>query len=231
MSSTVLITGSSRGIGLEFVRQYAARGWRVFAAARNPAAAPLAALIQQYLHNITPVALDVDALDSVVAAAQTVAQHTTSLDVVINNAAINPDDTDSFSAVTPAALMDTYRTNCVGPILIAQQFQALLRRGQTPKLVNISSDMGSLTHKTYGGAYSYTMSKAALNMATRGLAVDLRPVIVIALDPGWVQTDMGSPNATYTAAQSVRGCLNVIDSLTTRDSGTYRNHLGKTHPW
>jgi NAD(P)-dependent dehydrogenase (short-subunit alcohol dehydrogenase family) len=91
--------------------------------------------------------------------------------------------------------------------------------------------MGSIAARNYGGSYAYSTSKSALNMITRGLAADLRGIITVALDPGWVKTDMGGQGAELTVHESASGILKVIDSLTPADSGEFLRWDGKYNPW
>lgn len=220
----ILITGANRGIGLELVRQYAARDeTRIFAASRHGSAA-LSALKSQFSAQIVEIPLEVTDPDQIRRAAKEISQHTDRLEVLINNAAINPPSHEqSLLGATRDRLLHIFDVNSVAPLLIVQAFFNQLQHANSARLINISSEMGSLSDKTYGGDYGYCASKAALNMITRGLAADLRSVgvIAIALDPGWVQTDMGGSSASLTPAQSVSGILRVIDGLTLKDTGRY----------
>lgn len=232
----VLITGANRGIGLALARQYLARGDRVFAAVRRPdAAADLHTLAAQYGDRLFITALDVRDVDSIAACADAVRARTDALDILLNNAGINPeyDPYETFGRLEAAAMLEVLHTNSVAPMLVAQAVYDLLKRGDRPRIANFSSDMGSLTWKTSGGSLSYCASKAALNMFTRGLApTAIRDgVIAIALDPGWVQTDMGGPGAEITPDASAMGIINVLDNLTRADAGRYLNYAGDENPW
>lgn len=232
----VLITGANRGIGLALARHYLARGDRVFAAVRRPdAAADLRALETQYGDRLLVVGLDVRDADSLAACVEAVRAQTAAFDILLNNAGINPeyDPYETFGRLEAAAMLEVLHTNSVAPLLVAQAFYDLLKRGTRPRIANFSSDMGSLTWKTSGGSLSYCASKAALNMLTRGLApTAIRDgVIAIALDPGWVQTDMGGPGAEITPDESAMGIINVLDNLTRSDAGRYLNYAGDENPW
>lgn len=230
----VLITGANRGIGLELVRQYSERAnTHVFAATRQPeTAAELQALAQSRPDNVTVVQLEVTDEASIAAAVQAVQQQVDALDVLINNAAINPEaGTSDLFALDAEQIMHVLRVNVLAPVLVASGFAGLLKAGQRPRLINISSGVGSLTRRTHGGSYAYSTSKAGVNMMTRNLAADLKPVICIALDPGWVKTDMGGPNAHLEPHESIQGILQVVDQLTAEDNGSYRNYKGETLPW
>jgi NAD(P)-dependent dehydrogenase (short-subunit alcohol dehydrogenase family) len=227
----ILITGANRGIGLELARQCAARGDEVFACARTPDSAH----DLKRLNNVTIVPLDVVDESSIAAAATFVSAKVNALDILINNAAINPETPpyESFGQLQAQSIMEVLHTNTVAPLIVAQAFMSLLGQGNNPRLINVSSGMGSITDRSYGGSHSYCMSKAALNMASRGLASDLRSrrVIVIALDPGWVQTDMGGTGASLTPTQSVNGILKVVDHLTIKDSGKFYDYRGTQQEW
>ena len=229
----ILITGANRGLGLEFVRQYLARGERVFAACRTPkAATELQALAAAHPNQLTVLALDVSDSAAIEAADTMVKAHTAALDLLINNAAIAAKD-ERFGQLDAETMLQILAVNSVAPTMVAQRFAALLKAGNTPKLINISSGLGSIARRTSGGSYSYCTSKATLNMITRLISFDLAliGVTAIVLHPGWVQTDMGGKNATLTPGQSIAGMLQVIDGLTPKDSGRFLQWDGGELPW
>ncbi|MCU0513826.1 MAG: SDR family oxidoreductase [Anaerolineae bacterium] len=229
----ILITGANRGIGLALVAEYLGQpGTRVFAACRRPeAAAALLHLAQTHPQRVFPLALEVTAAAALPGFIQSLRAHTARLDILINNAGVYPPEAQqALPAVTEALLLETLHINAVAPLLIVQACLPLLAAGS--RVVNISSDMGSIGGRTYRGAHPYGMSKAALNMASRGLALELRSqqIIVVAMDPGWVRTDM-SPTAHMPAAESAAGIARVTAGLTLADTGTYRRWNGETVPW
>ena len=240
--STAFITGANRGIGLEVARQSLARGDRVFAAVRDPAGArELAALARD-----TPERLDILPLDladerSIQAAADATASRTESLDLLVNSAGMysltastwSPGGGAPLGQLTAAELVEVFRVNAAGPILLAQALRPLLARGHRPVILNLTSLMGSLAAKTGGGDYAYSASKAALNIMTRALAADLRPdgIIAVAFSPGWVRTDMGGSSASLSVDQSVRGLLEVAGRLGPSESGRFLDWRGKTVNW
>jgi len=228
------VTGSNRGIGLELVRQLLLRpDSMVLATCRDPLQADdLQALNAQYGERLTVLPLEVTNETSIYKVAALTSNHVDALDVIINNAAVNVDDeAQSLSGITQKTFLEVLNINTVAPLLIAQALVGLLRKGVNPKLVNISTGMASLEQRNYGGSYAYCASKAGLNMTTRGLAVDMREVTVIALDPGWVKTRMGGAGAQLTPEESIGGILSVIDGLTLSDSGGYFRWNGKRLPW
>lgn len=225
----VFITGASRGLGLEFTRQMLSRGDTVFASCRDPQNANELHALKGDLHVVT---LDVSVPEQIESAYNEVRQHTDALDLLINNAGIG-NGRDSLDSITFENVEHTMRVNTVAPVMIIQRFLDLLRRGTNPKIVNLSSELGSVEEKTYGGSYAYSMSKAALNMMTRTLANDLRGdrITAFVIDPGWTRTDMGGRSATYAVDDSVRGMLKVIDSANAKSSGRYWRFNGRELPW
>jgi NAD(P)-dependent dehydrogenase (short-subunit alcohol dehydrogenase family) len=165
----VLITGANRGIGLEFVGQLLARGDRVFACARRP---EQAAELQQFAaaqpERLALIALDVADPASIDQAHRAVSAQTDALDVLINNAGVFNSFPSSFEGhgdppfgrLDAHNLTEVYRVNAAGPVLMAQRFVDLLRKGSAPKIVNLTSYLGSLSLKHHGGYYAYSASKA-----------------------------------------------------------------------
>ena len=224
-AQTVLITGANRGIGLELARQYAAAGWQVIGTARNPDSADeLRSLEIQILQ------LDVTDQESVDRLADALGNH--SIDVLINNAGILPMAV-SITDIDMDAFNRTLAVNTVGPVRVTRALLPYLRQGTLKKIINVSSNLGSLANNTEGRFYGYRESKAALNMFTRSLAAELRTeqFICISLHPGWVQTDMGGANATLTVQDSVSGIREVVEGLKPADNGTFWSHDGTQLPW
>jgi NAD(P)-dependent dehydrogenase (short-subunit alcohol dehydrogenase family) len=187
----VLITGAGRGIGLELARQYAARGDRVLAGCRAIERAPgLRALVDQHRERVSILPLEVTDAGALAAAVQQTHQEVEGLDILINNAAINPGDATipgpDGQQLLDEARLEVFRVNVVAPVRVAQAFTALLARGTAPRVVNISSGAGSLTRATEPDDYCYGASKAALNMVSRTFAWNVRDqgITVIMVDPG-----------------------------------------------
>lgn len=224
-AGTVIITGANRGLGLEFARQYAAAGWQVIGTARRPdMASDLNALDARVMQ------LDVTDPESVARLARDLGNQP--IDLLINNAGIFP-----MAATLPDIDFDnitrTLAVNTVGPMRVTRALLPNLRRGEAKQIVNITSNLGSITDNTDGRFYGYRESKAALNMFTRSLAAELREegFTCIVMNPGWVQTDMGGAKAPLQAPESISGMRGVIDRLTTADSGTFWTHEGVQMPW
>jgi NAD(P)-dependent dehydrogenase (short-subunit alcohol dehydrogenase family) len=235
----VVVTGASRGIGLELVRQHAGRGDDVLATCRRPEeAAQLANLAGGSGGRVHVARLDLDDPDSFAAGAAEAAAVLGAVDLLWSNAGVYPGSPGT--AVTEGPL-ETLRasdglavlaTNAVGPLLLALAFLPLLRLGQRPTLLAVSSGYGSLGLNT-GTPYWYGASKAALNMLHRSLAADpaARGVTVLLLSPGWVQTDMGGPGATTPVEVSVAGMIRVADGATSSMSGSFLDWEGRRVPW
>ncbi len=225
----VFITGASRGLGLEFARQYLQRGDEVFATCRNPDQADqLQALKSDRLHIIR---LEVTDSASIEAAYAAVSAQTGALDLLINNAAIGGGAKDRLGSLTFDGLVERFKINSVAPIMIVQRFRNLVARGTNPKIINITSGNGSLGNKPDGGSYGYSASKAALNMFMRTLSFDLKAITTLVIDPGWVKTDMGGPNAHLTPEESISHVIDVINRATLKDTGKFLRWDGAEVPW
>jgi NAD(P)-dependent dehydrogenase (short-subunit alcohol dehydrogenase family) len=234
----ILITGANRGLGLEFARQYLERGARVFAGCRRPAQAQqLQTLRAAHPQRLSVVSLDVAAPDSFRTAHATVRSQADGLDVLINNAGIyssgSEEPLERFGELTFAEALTVLRVNAVAPLIVAQQYLDLLRAGHDAKIVSISSGYGSVSANTGDFPYYYSASKAALNMFMRSLAGDAKRwgITTILLDPGWVSTDMGGPDAPITPEQSVRGMIHVIDTSTPQHNARFFTWQGRELAW
>ncbi len=223
----VLITGANRGLGLAFARAYAAGGWRVEACCRDPEAA---GALRGVAGDVALHGLDVTRGDQVAALAARLAGRP--LDLIINNAGISPPK-PPLGETDYERWLATLEINTLGPMRVAEHFSEPLAAGQGKLLVNISSRVGSIGDNRGGGMYAYRTSKAALNMLVKGLAADLRDrgIVVVALHPGWVRTDMGGPRASLSPEQSVAGMTAVIEGLTIADSGRFYDYNGRELPW
>ena len=230
---SALITGANRGIGLEFTKQYAAANWRLYACCRNPQKADaLRELALQYPGMVSLHTLDINDFERVGLLASELSEN--SIDLLINNAGIYPQsDSKGFGATDYAAWAETFRINTMAPMRMVEAFAHHVANSDQKKIVNITSKMGSIDDNTSGGYYLYRTSKTALNMATKSLSIDLAPrgITAIVLHPGWVQTDMGGPNALITVQESVSGMRKVIDGLTLAKSGKFYAYDGKEIPW
>ena len=229
----IFITGSNRGIGLELSRQYIKRGDYVIASCRNPESGDdLLELQKSYPEHLLIIQLDVSDPTSIAAAAKELSAQTDRLDILINNAGIAHSG-EVVGNLDSNTMLTVLHTNSVGPIIVAQQLLDLLKNGNNPKIVNVTSQLGSISRKTSGGRYSYDGSKAALNMFTRTLAFEVISdgIIAIVMHPGWVQTDMGGSNAHLSVEESAKGIMKITDRLKKKDAGRFLQWDGRELPW
>lgn len=227
--STVLITGTNRGIGLEFTKQYAEADWDVLACCRIPATAHALNALAANHSNIKIYALDVADFKQVDALAQQLCN--VAIDVLINNAGVYPSGSLSESEVEK--WLDGFKVNSIAPLKMATAFTPHIAKSQLKKLVTLSSKMGSIDDNTSGGSYMYRSTKTAINMIMKSLSIDLKPVdiAVATLHPGWVKTDMGGPNALINTQISIAGLRKVIDQLTLANTGKFIAYDGKEIAW
>ena len=231
--ASLLVTGASRGLGLEFSRQYAADGWRVYATCRDPRKARALAELEHSSKALATVhRLDVSNGEQVEALAKELDGE--AIDMLINNAGIFGGGYEMTFGNTDYALWEeTLQINTLGPLRMAEAFIDHIVRSERKLIVNISTRMGSVADNGSGGHYLYRSSKAGLNMVTKSLAVDLQEkgIIAVALHPGWVRTDQGGPEAPITPAQSVASLRAVIAKLSFADSGRFIAYNAMDIPW
>jgi NAD(P)-dependent dehydrogenase (short-subunit alcohol dehydrogenase family) len=223
MTTVALVTGGNRGIGREVARQLAERGHTVVLTARSAEAATGAARAV----NAEPLPLDVTDPASVTAAARWTSDRYGKLDVLVNNAAITYDTWQQAAGADLAVVREAAETNLYGPWLIVQEFLPLLRASGHGRIVNVSSEAASLAAMG-SGTPAYTASKVALNALTRMLAAELRGdrILVNAVCPGWVATDMGGPGGRPVAD----GAASVTWAATLPDDGPTGGFFRDGHP-
>jgi NAD(P)-dependent dehydrogenase (short-subunit alcohol dehydrogenase family) len=220
----IVITGANRGIGLALARLFASRGDEVHGTARDPKRAEeLAALPGVRVHP-----LDVRSDTSCAELARALAPE--GVDVLINNAGVG--SWQGLGEFDPANALELYDVNAVGPVRVTRALLPLLEKTRG-KVFHMSSGMGSISDNQRGGAYAYRMSKAALGMAGRTLAMDLRGrgVASIVIEPGWAKTDMGGPGATITADESARQLAQIIDTRGLESTGKFFQRSNVEFAW
>lgn len=224
---TVLITGANRGIGLEFARSFAVDGWEVHACCRNP---DKAAKLKAIGGNLVPHRLDVTDGLRVASLARELSE--TPIDILLNNAGLIGSSAE-FGKTDFDDWSEVLKVNSLAPLRLAERFVEHVAGSDRKQIVNISSIMGSLAENSGGGRYIYRSSKAALNMVTKSLSIDLAPrgITTVSFHPGWVQTDMGGEDATVTPKQSVVGIRRVLDRLTLEQNGRFFEFEGQELPW
>src|SRR5499427_485731 len=227
-----LVTGANRGIGFEVCRQLAEKDFVVLLTARDAAMAKAAADKLKSAGVIEPVVLDVGDVSSIKHAAAEVDRRYGRLDVLINNAGINYDTWETAEkSDIDGTVMETVATNLLGPWRVCQAFLPLLRKSRAARIVNVSSESGSLAHMG-AGPPAYQVTKAALNALTRTLAGELRHahILVNAVCPGWVATDMGGTGAPRSIEEGAAG---VVWAATLPQNGPTGGFFrdGKPLPW
>lgn len=237
---TVLVTGASRGLGLEFVRQYAAEGWQVLAGVRDPARAPALSECRQNFTNIEILPLDLARHEGIDQAAM--ALRGQPIDVLINSAgtmgrgsfAVEGLAFGRFGTSDYSDWADVFRLNVMGPMKMAEAFVEHVASSSQKKIVTLTSILGSIEKNRIGGLYAYRASKAAVNAIMRSMAIDLarsHGIAATAIHPGWVRTDMGGPRADIDAPTSIAGMRRVIAALTIETAGRYWMYDGSELPW
>ncbi|RMD68386.1 MAG: SDR family oxidoreductase [Gammaproteobacteria bacterium] len=231
--SAILVTGSNRGLGLEWVRQYAEAGWHVHATCRHPDKAhDLKALAARHPH-ITLHRLDVTRPEEIREVAG--ALRGQAIDVLVNNAGVYLEKYDDgrLGHIDFAAWEETFRVNTLGPVRVTAAFLEHVARSAKRLVVAISSHMGAIAEIDMPGSYAYRSSKAALNAAMKGISLELRPrgIGVLLLHPGWVRTRMGGPDAPLLPEESVSAMRRLVEGFTMAMSGRFFRYNGTEIPW
>lgn len=228
-TKTVMITGANRGIGLEYVKQYAENGDQVYATVRDLSQATALTQLASQHDNVKLLTLEVADVSAIRALAS--ALSTLSLDILISNAGTYPDS--AFGNTDVQAWLHAFQVNTLSTYYLAEAFLPQLQRADAAKFIAMTSKMGSIADNGRGGEYIYRSSKTALNMVVKSLAIDLRPsnIAVAALHPGWVRTEMGGPNGLIDTQTSVSGLRQVIAHLDTHQSGHFIAYDGQEIPW
>jgi NAD(P)-dependent dehydrogenase (short-subunit alcohol dehydrogenase family) len=238
MAETLLVTGSNRGIGLEYVRQALAGGDRVIAACRQPAeAAALQDLSVAFPGQLQLEVLDTGSGPSIDAFAGRMSG--VPVDVLVNNAGIyggswtTDAQRQSIDGMDYALWEEMMRVNVIGPFRLVARLVPNLLKGHRKLVVMMSSDLGSITNNRQGQSHAYRSSKAALNMLTKGLSVELRDqgITVVSMAPGWTRTELGGDSATWGVDDSVRRQREVVARLDQGATGQFINLLGEPVPW
>lgn len=230
----VLITGASRGLGFFFAKRYLEAGNNVFAGTRQGNKEELLKLKETYGEALQLVFLEVDNTESVEGAAKAVEALTDHLDILINSAAIHADS--SFEILEKTDLDDclaVYNINSVGPLRVVKAFLPLLKESDKASIYNISSESGSIGMTQRVKEFDYCMSKAALNMGSKLLSNYLKDdkIPVYAIQPGWMRTDMGGPNAHLDPYETADKLMKLFAELPESEKGIFVDNDGEELPW
>lgn len=237
--ANIFITGASRGIGLEFVRQYVALPSTklLFATCRDESKATELKQIASQNDKVKIVELDVKQYDKYEKVVDTVTQAVGSdgLNLLVNNAGIHIKA--DFHDAKRDDMLEVYEVNVVAPFLLTRAFTPLLqassKAGHKTLVANISSKVGSIADNTSGQMYAYRTSKAAFNQVSKSMSIQLAGdnIIVAPIHPGWVQTDMGGPNAPIDAKTSVENMVRTFGNITPEQAGLLLNYDGTVIPY
>ncbi len=225
--ATVLITGAARGLGLALARCYAEAGWHVHATCRDPGKAHALRTIDG---RVTIHRLDVRDQTAYPPLADRLSEEP--LDVAIANAGVGG-PRDRIESLDVPGWFEAFHVNCIAPLMLAGSFRRHLARSGGGRMIAISSILGSIADNRSGGLYAYRCSKAALNMAIRSLAWELRDdgILCAVLHPGWVRTDMGGEAAPLSADDAARSLKQVIEQLRPEQTGGFFDYRGRPIPW
>ena len=234
---TVLVTGANRGLGYEHVKQYAQKGWKVIACARNPKkATELENLKDKYDDNFIIEQLEVIDHPRIEELAEKYSN--TSIDILINNAGTTGPigvpgamDYQKIDSMDYEIWRDILEVNLISPFKVATAFHDHIAQSEKKLLIMMSSDLGSIEQNTFGGFYSYRASKAALNIISKGMSVDWQDLTVIALAPGWCKTYLGGEEAEIHPDESVENQQAMFEKIITSNSGMFLDRFGKEVPW
>lgn len=230
---TILVTGGNRGLGLEWARQYAAEGWRVYACCRRPAEADeLQALAQE--HSSVSV-LQLDVTETAQVADVQRALEGVPLDLLVNNAGVYFErwGKDRLGSIDYSDWARSFMVNVLGAVRVTETLTDNLAAADQGLVVAISSHMGCISDIASPNDYAYRSSKAAMNAAFHGLAYELgqRQIGVLLLHPGWVRTRMGGENAPVNVVESVRGMRERVSRFRAEESGRFYKYDGRELPW
>lgn len=228
----VLITGSNRGIGLEWTRQLADDGWRVFATCRHPADAQELNGLAARHDNVTVHRLDITSVEDIRATRWALMDQP--LDLLLHNAGIYLEKGGPhLGSIRYDEWLRSFEVNTLGAVRVTEALVQQLEMGTDPMVVVTSSHMGSIADIEAPGSYYYRSSKAALNAAFKGIASELAPrsIPVIIIHPGAVRTRMGGPESSLSTEQSVRAMRRVLDGRGMADTGHFFRYDGSRLPW
>lgn len=239
-----LVTGAYKGLGFELCRQLAKHGYKVILTARDLEKAQIAAekLNEQELV-VYPKALEVTEENQIEEIVSWATEMFGRIDLIINNAGINPKDYSDKSKMAKAfylndldanEMLAVFHVNSIAPLLVVKHFRSLLKKSEKPIVINISSWLSSVSNLTFGGHYGYVGSKNLLNVLNKSMANELKNdnIICVNVNPGWVQTDMGGQKALFLPEQAVKNIFtNIISKVTISDTGKFLNYDGNEHPW
>ena len=225
--TTILITGAARGIGRALCEDALRRGWDVIGSVRDAETAK--ALEAELGSRFRALVFDVTDAAAIAKAAD---ELDGPIDILINNAGVIGPGRQSTLDMDFDGFAQTLAVNVLAPLRVAQAFLPYLKRSAKPRLLTISSNMGSMS-STGSDHLAYRASKAAVNKVTQGLATDVQPsgIAVVSIHPGWVRTDTGGRGADIEAGESAKGILDIAARLDLAGTGKFLRYDGSEMAW
>ena len=226
------ISGANRGIGLGLTLEMVQHGCKVAAGYRDETKSTELLAEAEKHGNILPVKVDVTIEEDLRHLYQFIDNHLGHLNILVNSAGVNVNESAQVNELQWQDIVRSLEVNVGGPLMTAKVLYPLLQKGKEKKIINISSQMGSI-QLTDGGMTPYRVSKAALNMLTRNQAIEYKGdgIAVVSLHPGWVRTDMGGPAAPMTVAESARKIFQIIEMISLSNTGEFISVTGDTIPY
>ena len=229
----ILVTGSNRGLGLEWVRQYAGLGWRVYATCRFPEQAEDLSKLAGQHPDISIHQLDVTHQEHIQRLAEELQD--APLDILVNNAGVYFEQwgRDKLGGIDYDDWLESFKVNTLGAVRVTEALRDNLARSEKRLMVAVTSHMGSIAEIHSPNDYAYRSSKAALNAVVKGMVYELEPlgIGILLVHPGWVRTRMGGANGAYSPQESVSNMRKRVDGFKRSDSGRFYRHDGTVIPW
>ncbi|MBT6434006.1 MAG: SDR family oxidoreductase [Deltaproteobacteria bacterium] len=230
----VLLTGASRGIGLALGRAMTGSGWKVWGTCRRDAD-----LVSEA--GVTPIHLDIQSGQNFDGIRDNILEYTESLDLIIHNAALSSTNDVvpasqsnlTFGTLDSEGLINYLSVNALAPLMLTQSLLPLLRKGESPTVMCVSTRKAAITNVVSGGNYGYRGSKSLFNMWMRLMAVDLKEegILVYGVHPGHVRTRMGGEKAPLSPEESAQGLMGLLKTTTMEKSGAFLRLDGTAHAW
>lgn len=231
-AKVVFISGANRGIGYQLAMQFAAKSYQVIAGYRDKSRAVSLLKQAENTANLHPFQVDVASKEAIEALGSFIRSKFNRLDILINNAGINQSRTRNLEGLEWSDIAHHLDINVGGAFLASQQLYPLIKKGADKKIINISSQLGSIGMGG-GGPIPYSISKAALNMLTKNLSTAFRAdgITVISMHPGWVRTDMGGHAAPLSAEDASAHIVTTIEGIAASETGDFLNYDGTALPY
>ena len=226
------ISGANRGIGFGLTLEMVQHGCKVAAGYRDESRSEKLLAEAEKQRNILPVKVDVTIEDDLKHLYRFIENHFGHLNILVNSAGVSINESAEVNRLNWKDLSRNLEVNVGGPLMTSKILYPLLQKGKEKKIINISSQMGSI-QLTDGGATPYRVSKAALNMLSRNQAIEYKGagIAVVIVHPGWVKTDMGGPAAPMTVAESTRKIFQIIEMISLSNTGEFISVTGDTIPY